>query len=85
MSEKMEMSYLNDLIKEYDRINEARWGDDDEAPPTWEEVRDQHLSAWNIENMSFEYWSAYMTSTIIAAARDVCDSHFPTPKDTESK
>jgi len=80
MGKKMEMAYLDSLIKQYDFINEARWGDDDKEPPTWEEVRDQHLSTWNDKDMSFEFWSSYMTSGIIAAARDVCSSHFPSAK-----
>jgi len=71
------MEELNRLIKEYDFINEMRWGDDDKEPPAWEEVRDKHLSNWNDKDMSFEFWSAYMQSMIIHAARDVCQRHFP--------
>ena len=73
------MEYLDRLIKQYDFINEMRWGDDNLDPPTWEEVRDKHLSDWAHENMSFEYWSAYMQSSIIAAARDLCADSIPKP------
>ena len=73
------MEYLNRLIEQYDMINEARWGEDDKEPPTWEEVRDKHLSDWSDKNMTFEYWSAYMTGSIVEAAREVCRNHFPKP------
>lgn len=65
------MNTLKELIEHFDFINEARWGDDDKAPPTWEQVRDEHLTDWDsYETMSFEFWSNYMTSMIIAYARD---------------
>lgn len=57
-------------IDHYDKINIARWGDDDKLPPTWEEVRAEHLSDWNNPDMSWEWWDAYVTAMIIEYARD---------------
>jgi hypothetical protein len=62
---------LKEWIEHYDFINEARWGDDDKESPTWEEVRNEHLSDWNGPgDMSWEYWDAYVTGMIIEYARD---------------
>lgn len=72
-----DMGELAELIRQYDFINEERWGIDDEAPPTWEEVRDKHLSHWRRKDMTFEFWSTYMQSSIIEAARAVCRRHIP--------
>lgn len=64
------MNTLKEWIEHYDFINEARWGDDDKEPPTWEEVRDEHLSDWRQKDMTWEFWDAYVSGMIIEYARD---------------